>query len=74
MQYKSPLPNNHWQMLENIFYNVLSCPIEERQSYLKKACAHNIKLYKDIESLIQSYEKAQGEGFLAFSLNQKYLG
>lgn len=74
MNSKENLPSGYWETLENIFYNVLSCPVEERQNYIKKTCAHNAKLYKDIKSLLNSYEKAQGEGFLAFSLNKKYLG
>lgn len=61
----------YWQILEDVFHDVLSCPIEQRQDYLVKVCDNNYVLLRDVESLVVAYEKAKGEEFLDFTLSER---
>jgi len=49
-----------WALLSELFYEVLDRPPSERANYLKRACAHDNELHKQVESLIAALEASGG--------------
>lgn len=59
------MDRNRWQKIESILDEALS--IKNRKSkkdYIKKACAKDPELYREINLILQSILEAEANGFL----------
>jgi eukaryotic-like serine/threonine-protein kinase len=50
----------HWQQVKQIFQSVLEYPPDQRAAFLDEACADDPALRSEVESLISSYDQADG--------------
>lgn len=48
----------HWQQVKAVFEEALKQPSGERSLFMDRACAGNIALYEEVDSLLRSYDKA----------------
>lgn len=50
----------HWRQVKQIFQSVLAYPPDQRAAFLDEACADDPALRSEVESLISSYDQADG--------------
>src|SRR5215510_10312898 len=46
-----------WQQVKQVFQSAIECPPDERAAFLAKACANDLDLRSEVESLISSHDK-----------------
>ncbi len=46
-----------WQRIEELFHAALELPPEARTGFLRQACGPDVKLFEEVEALLQSSEK-----------------
>jgi ligand-binding sensor domain-containing protein len=56
-----------WRQVEEIFYSALECEPDRRAAFLDQACAGDMELRKEVESLLAHDEEAEGKSFLNFN-------
>ncbi len=50
--------SKRWEQVDNLFQSVLALPLEERDAFLKKACADDAELESKVRYLLKSQERA----------------
>jgi serine/threonine protein kinase len=53
-----------WQQIEKIFYSALECETDRRARFLDEACADDLELRKEVESLLAADQQANGWNLL----------
>jgi len=51
--------NEHWVQVKELFDAALERREEDRAQFLDRACADDVTLRKEVESLLQSYDQAE---------------
>jgi serine/threonine-protein kinase len=49
-----------WEQVENLFHGAVAMDPRERSLYLQRECSGNDSLQRDVESLIQEFERSNG--------------
>jgi hypothetical protein len=47
-----------WQRVKEVFHSALECPPSQRATFLSEACAGDLFLREEVESLLASHEQA----------------
>jgi serine/threonine-protein kinase len=50
--------SEEWSLVKDIFDKALDLPEESRNNFIREQCRGNYKLYSEVESLLNSYDKA----------------
>jgi len=53
---------NHWKQLDSLLQSVLECPLEERDAFLRRACAGDEPLERRVRVLLST--EAGAKSFL----------
>lgn len=53
------MDKDQWQRIEQIFYAVMELPREEREGYLRQACAGDEVLYKEVQTLLDANRRTE---------------
>ena len=49
-----------WQQVQELLAEALDRPADERTAYLRRACGHDVALYREVASLLAAYTAAGG--------------
>ena len=52
------MQGERWRQVDKIFHDLIDQPPEQRASFLEKVCANDPLLKKEIEQLIEAYERS----------------
>ena len=55
---------DRWQQIEKIFYSAVEYEPSQRSPFLDGACAGDLALRKEVESLLEAHDQAAGKSFL----------
>ena len=58
------MENELWKQVSELFQSALKLEQDERTNYLKNACGDNDALHRQVESLLEAHEKADGSAFI----------
>ncbi len=50
-----------WQRVQNVFEQAIQYPVEERDAFVRKACADREALLDEVQSLVDSFDAARDE-------------
>lgn len=53
---------NRWQQIESLFHEALRHPVEEREAWLRDACAADAELHREVASLLANHHESAGAG------------
>jgi eukaryotic-like serine/threonine-protein kinase len=62
-----------WQQIESIFHEALERANSEREEYVRQACAEDRELYREVSSLLASYNDDAGFGSWAAAAAAKVI-
>src|SRR5215469_9708550 len=51
-----------WQQVESLFQEALRHPVEEREAWLREACATDRELHREVVSLLANHHESTGAG------------
>ena len=57
--------SERWQQISRIFKSAISLDDVDRAAYVKEKCGADADLQEEVERLIESHEKAEGDDFIA---------
>jgi serine/threonine-protein kinase len=52
--------SDRWKRLEEIFFEALERPVEERREFLRRACGDDSELEREVETLLRAHETGAG--------------
>jgi hypothetical protein len=53
---------NRWQHIESLFQEALRHPVEEREAWLREACATDTELHREVVSLLANHHASVSAG------------
>src|SRR5215469_5355 len=53
---------NRWQQIESLFQEALRHPVEERDAWLREACATDTELHREVVSLLANHHESASAG------------